>query len=210
LPVIYKITNKINGKVYIGRTRGTAKDRFERHWRQRYEDKPFYHDLRELGKDGFRLEVLQEVSDDDWTTEYSIIQQYVHDLGIDQVYNVEIAGQACNSHKAIIEKYGSLEAVVHNDACWDKSRKSQIDRYGKLAIHWKSSYEPKSYHFQYDDQEFVGFTDLWKYLREHGYPKIGKTTVKRIAHNPDKIFRSYPELSGKIIILEGLGRRSNG
>ena len=204
MPIIYRLTNKQNNKVYIGRTRFSLESRLNRHWKQRYEDKPLYSDLRVVGLEGFVAEILTEVDDSDWTTEYEIIQQHISLLGRDQVYNVETEGQAHNSHIAIINKYGSLESVCHTDEARVSSRNSQYERYGKLAIHLESSYEPKSYHFLYDNQEFIGFTNLWNYIKSNGYPDIGKTTVKRLAHG--LFVKSYPELYNSIRIIEGKGR----
>lgn len=45
-PYIYKITNSINGKAYIGKTMGTPEKRFKEHIadskRDRYANRPLY------------------------------------------------------------------------------------------------------------------------------------------------------------------------
>lgn len=62
---IYKVTNNINGKVYIGKTVETAEIRFEEHLREAYSQKqwnrPFHLALTKYGKENFSLEVLEEV-----------------------------------------------------------------------------------------------------------------------------------------------------
>lgn len=62
--VIYKISNTVNDKVYIGLTTNTAQHRFSQHMSQaRREKSLFYQAVRDLGKDKFSVEVLEEVFD---------------------------------------------------------------------------------------------------------------------------------------------------
>lgn len=53
---IYKITNKINGKVYIGKTTKTVQERWKEHLREsrteRSENRPLYRAIRKYGVDG--------------------------------------------------------------------------------------------------------------------------------------------------------------
>lgn len=57
---IYKITNKIDGKIYIGATTRTIEERMKEHYRRRITciDKAIY----EQGKDNFIVEVVEECS----------------------------------------------------------------------------------------------------------------------------------------------------
>lgn len=57
---IYKITNLINGKIYIGKTVSSARNRFLNHLsRSRCGDRrPLYRSIRKHGEDMFRLETL--------------------------------------------------------------------------------------------------------------------------------------------------------
>lgn len=61
---IYKITCKINNKVYIGQTTETLTQRFNRHmgYQKDEHDTKFYRAIRKYGKDNFYIELLEEVS----------------------------------------------------------------------------------------------------------------------------------------------------
>lgn len=64
---IYKITNKLNGKIYIGQTIKTLAERFQKHcWGTTENDK--YHlnmaikkAIRKYGKENFTIELIEEV-----------------------------------------------------------------------------------------------------------------------------------------------------
>ena len=59
---IYKITNKINNKCYIGKTELTPEIRWKRHlntWKKG-KDRPLYRAFNKYGIDNFILEILEE------------------------------------------------------------------------------------------------------------------------------------------------------
>lgn len=62
---IYKITNKINGKSYVGKTTGAVQTRWEEHLREskreRCANRPLYKAIRRYSADGFTVETLEEV-----------------------------------------------------------------------------------------------------------------------------------------------------
>ena len=65
--IIYKVTNLVNGKIYIGRTISTLKKRKLSHYGIAYDSRvgpgtncPFYKALREFGKRNFKWEVLDK------------------------------------------------------------------------------------------------------------------------------------------------------
>lgn len=61
---IYKITNTINGKSYIGKTKKTFEVRFKEHIqeskKERCKDRPLYRAMNKYGVDVFTIEVLEE------------------------------------------------------------------------------------------------------------------------------------------------------
>lgn len=64
MPYIYKITNKINGKIYIGKTILTIEQRWEQHQkdskRRTFEKRPLYSAIKKYGIENFLIEELEE------------------------------------------------------------------------------------------------------------------------------------------------------
>ena len=61
--IIYKATNKENGKYYIGQTKGTLKNRIRSHkYASKNKDTVFYRAIRKYGIDAFEWEVVEECS----------------------------------------------------------------------------------------------------------------------------------------------------
>lgn len=57
--IIYKITNKVNNKVYIGQTRYTLEFRWRQH--QHKKDNTYFHNaIHKYGIENFNLEILEE------------------------------------------------------------------------------------------------------------------------------------------------------
>ena len=73
---IYKITNDINGKVYIGKTLHGIEKRFEEHIKDAYADnkknRPLYRAIRKYGPDHFHIELIEKVD--------------IHKLGDREIY----------------------------------------------------------------------------------------------------------------------------
>jgi group I intron endonuclease len=63
--IIYRITNSINGKSYIGQTKNKLKYRWKDHCRNAEKDNNnyFYNAIRKYGTECWTLETLEEVKD---------------------------------------------------------------------------------------------------------------------------------------------------
>lgn len=61
---IYKITNQINGKLYIGKTNRTIQERFKEHCRdylkRENEKRPLYSAMKKYGIRNFSIELIEE------------------------------------------------------------------------------------------------------------------------------------------------------
>lgn len=64
---IYKITNLVNGKIYVGKTLFTVEKRWKEHCRdsikQRNEKRPLYSAMNKCGIENFKVEQIEECSD---------------------------------------------------------------------------------------------------------------------------------------------------
>ena len=69
MPYIYKITNKINDKIYVGKTLDTIENRWREHkndyQKRRNEKRPLYSAMRKYGIDNFFIEKIEECSIDE-------------------------------------------------------------------------------------------------------------------------------------------------
>ena len=67
MPYIYKITNKINGKSYIGKTLKSIEERWTEHCqdykRERNEKRPLYLAMNKYGIENFLIEKIEECSE---------------------------------------------------------------------------------------------------------------------------------------------------
>ena len=61
---IYKITNKVNQKIYIGKTTKTIEERWKEHqcdaFKQRNENRPLHRAIRKYGVTNFSIELVEE------------------------------------------------------------------------------------------------------------------------------------------------------
>ena len=64
MPYIYKITNNLNGKIYIGKTIKSVQERFEEHYlasrKKRCEKRPLYDAINKYGIKNFSIEQIEE------------------------------------------------------------------------------------------------------------------------------------------------------
>ena len=63
---IYQITNKINGKIYIGKTERTIQERWGEHCRdyikEQCEARPLYRAMKKYGLENFSIELIEETN----------------------------------------------------------------------------------------------------------------------------------------------------
>lgn len=61
---VYKITNNVNGKIYIGQTNRSIEERFLEHkrdaFKERNKKRPLYDAMKKYGTDAFSIELVEE------------------------------------------------------------------------------------------------------------------------------------------------------
>ena len=78
MPYIYKITNKINNKIYIGMTYRTVAERWNEHCNSykyaRDNHRPLYNAMNKYGLENFSIEVIEETDNPEEREKYWIEQ----------------------------------------------------------------------------------------------------------------------------------------
>lgn len=89
---IYKITNDINQKIYIGKTEFSIEKRFKEHcqdaFRDRNEKRPLYAAMRKYGTEHFHIELIEETNIPEEREKYWIEQYRSFKNG----YNATLGG----------------------------------------------------------------------------------------------------------------------
>ena len=102
--IIYKITNKINEKIYIGKTIRTLEKRKEEHIKAAKENKNFIlsRAINKYGIENFEFEILEEVDDENNLSllEQNYIKKFNSYIGFNDCngYNMTLGGEGGNTN----------------------------------------------------------------------------------------------------------------
>lgn len=109
---IYKITNTVNNKIYIGQTARTLNIRWKEHKIESVSsNRPLYKAMRKYGIDNFHIEILEEISNallnERETYWIKKLQSYNRNIG----YNCNIGGNGSTiyDHQLIIDLYNQYQ-----------------------------------------------------------------------------------------------------
>lgn len=88
---------------------------------------------------------------------------------------------------------------VHGHTKEDIEKITKTKRENPKSHKWtEKMIKSKSVHFIYENIDLYGYNNLIKYLRENGFPEIGKKSIKNIVNGIGS--KTYPELNNKIKI----------
>lgn len=125
---IYKITNKINDKIYIGQTKDINR-RFREHKKCGYnnvKNKHLYFAIEKYGIDAFTFEVIEYVENYNEREQYWI--QYYNSISPDKGYNIDNSGIP-NNHKIELTEQELYQ--LYQDLCdTSKTYRDLADEYG--------------------------------------------------------------------------------
>lgn len=123
MPYVYKITNDINDKVYVGKTEFSLSRRFGEHCRdarkRRCEKRPLYSAIRKYGAEHFSIELIEETDRPEEREMYWIDKLGTYEHG----YNATKGGDSKKylDHEKIIETYeivknlAEVSRILHVD-----------------------------------------------------------------------------------------------
>lgn len=197
--IIYKITNRINGKCYIGQTVGTLDARWKRHCKDNSKCTAIHNAIVKYGKDNFTVEEIDNaVSQDElnekeayWITKLNTLSPNGYNLqngGLREQLSKESCERISDTIK---EKYRNGEISVS----WTR-KVCQYDKQGTLIKIWDSIREAAK-ELGINDKHIPsacsgkrrtvgGF--MWRYYEDTLGESIEFPKRKR---NPDKWFNSH-------------------
>lgn len=119
--IIYKATNKKNGKSYIGQTIKTLKERMYDHkYDAKYRDFTFYQAIRKYGWKNFEWSVLEEVSS-------------IEELNKQEGYWIGYYDTYCNGYNSTL---GGEYNPMHNEENRKKVSEGLKRYYQREGSHW--------------------------------------------------------------------------
>ena len=132
--IIYKVTNKVNNKVYIGQTIQELDSRLYNHFyraEKGNDNNKFYNAIRKYGKENFKAEVIDFASSQDELDEKEIIYISLYN-STENGYNTLLGGQD-NSFSSdimselkgskpflVFDKYGNLIGEYINKKAYSR------------------------------------------------------------------------------------------
>ena len=188
---IYKITNKINGKVYIGKTEGNIKKRWQEHCKdytkERCKDRPLYRAMNKYGIEHFHIEQLEETDNASEREIYWIEQKqsFKHGynatmggdgkryLDYDLIYSTyEVVQNATEVARRLNISVDSVYTVIHQRGGVIKTAQEIIREKNSKAV--KMFDKNKEY-----IQSFSSLTEAAQFLKDNNY--TNSTDLKGVA-----------------------------
>ena len=207
--IIYKITNKVNGKSYIGQTRYTIEFRWRQH--QHKKDNTYFHNaIHKYGIENFSIEVLEEcdVKDlnsreifyiakyDTFNNGYNLTvggdgnRRLLLDNSYDEIKELYLSGFSSNK---IAELYkvdkASIVKILRSLNVKIRSNKLNINHqeFLELVQDYKSGYSLKELAKRYD----CSSTGLKEYLIKKGIDLRNRYNILEDSESQKKMVNDY-------------------
>ena len=185
---IYKITNTVNGKIYIGKTERTVEERFLEHLRDSdkriFEKRPLYSAIRKYGKKAFVVETIEETDYPEERETYWIeyYQSFKHG------YNATLGGDGKRylDYELIVEVFknvGNASKTASLVGCSVDSVLEVVKKY-KLGeyYHWNHGNKPVN-QFSLNGEYIMTYGSAFEAAK--GIGKITSTSNGATSHISD-------------------------
>lgn len=196
MPYIYKITNNVNDKIYVGKTIRSLKIRFKEHLKDSdIEDNKLYRAMRKYGKENFSIEEIEEVSKEVlsererfWIKEYdSYYNGYNSTFGGD--------GESATDEEKIIELYrlGKTMKEISKITSYDRKTISSVLKRNFEPIRKNTDYCSENLYnrkkvscvnfSRTEEFEFYSMTEAANFIIENEYTKSQniKSVINKIS-----------------------------
>lgn len=121
--IIYRITNVVNSKFYIGKTSKTVQERFQRHcYNHQNQNTYLYNAMRKYGVDNFNIEILEETDSPNEREIYWIKTLLPH-------YNMTIGGDGGDTSYSPNYKLGMEKRIHPHKPTYGMLGKKQSDKF---------------------------------------------------------------------------------
>ena len=151
---IYKITNNINGKIYIGKTMRSIKQRWKEHLanikKEECKNRPLYRAINKYGVENFSIEKIEECSDIILSDREKYWIEYYNSFK--NGYNATKGGDGSPyiDRKLVIETYKQIQNCkktaeilnIHIDSIYKILKSNNIERKSSQEISKECSSKP--------------------------------------------------------------------
>ena len=151
---IYKITNNINGKIYIGKTMRSIKQRWKEHLanikKEECKNRPLYRAINKYGVENFSIEKIEECSDIILSDREKYWIEYYNSFK--NGYNATKGGDGSPyiDRKLVIETYKQIQNCkktaeilnIHIDSVYKILKSNNVERKSSQEISKECSSKP--------------------------------------------------------------------
>ena len=198
--LIYKITNLVNGKSYIGKTSKTLDQRFTEHkieaFRSRAEKRPLYSAIRKYGIENFKIELIEDNLSDDLINEREIYWIKFYKTYYNG-YNATIGGDGKSfyNHDVFLQEFfegKSITEIARKFGCSHKTVSQAVKARG-LDVRTNTPKQLGNKVAQINPQTkeilniFDSQRDAAKYMIDNGFSSAKKITT--VATNIGRVLK---------------------
>jgi group I intron endonuclease len=196
LAYIYKITNDVNNKIYIGKTEFSIEKRFKEHckdaFRECCEKRPLYSAMKKYGINHFHIELIEETNEPEEREKYWIEYFGSFKYG----YNATVGGDGKKylDYDLVVATYNELQEIQATANKLNISRDSVRNILQNNQVKIKNSQEINLNKYgnvinQYDLQG--------NYLNTYPSAHAAATAIKGVNHSPGVVSHISDVCKGK-------------